>query len=128
MLPAVAIPRLHMKVRTIIKPNKVSEIRSIGSSTRTKGISETADIKSKRPWLNLQGPILLTTLIRRSETLMDHRCGSTVRSVAIRSDSSTLYWIAALRDRWSGSPEDWNSEQKLRIQMRKAQQPFTSGR
>jgi hypothetical protein len=30
----------------MIRPNKVSEIRSIGSSTRPKGISETADIKS----------------------------------------------------------------------------------
>jgi hypothetical protein len=44
----------------MIRPNKVSEIRSIGSSTRQNGISETADIKSNARWLNLQGSILLT--------------------------------------------------------------------
>ena len=44
-----------MKVRAMIRPNKVSEIRSIGSSTRPKGISETSDIESNARWLNLQG-------------------------------------------------------------------------
>jgi hypothetical protein len=43
-----------MKVRTMIRPNKVSEIRSIGSSTRSKGASETADIKSNARWFDLQ--------------------------------------------------------------------------
>ena len=47
-----------MKVRAMIRPNKVSEIRSIGSSTCTKGISEAADIKSNVHWLDLQEPIL----------------------------------------------------------------------
>src|SRR5215475_12689643 len=46
MLPAVAMPRLQMKVRAMIRPNNVSEIRSIGSSTRQERISETADIKA----------------------------------------------------------------------------------
>src|SRR6185436_21056693 len=55
MLPDVATPRLQMKVRAMIRPNKVSEIRSIGSSTRPMGISETADIESSARWLNLQG-------------------------------------------------------------------------
>src|SRR6516225_3576528 len=58
MLPAVATPRLQMKVRAMMRPNKVSEIRSIGSSTCTKGISEAADIKSNIHWLDLQEPIL----------------------------------------------------------------------
>src|SRR6185369_1179471 len=55
MLPDVATPRLQMKVRAMIRPNKVSEIRSIGSSTRPEGLSETSDIESNAPWLNLQG-------------------------------------------------------------------------
>ena len=50
---------------------------------------------------------------------MHHRCWSTVLRVATRSDLSTLYWIGAVRDRWSGPPEDWNFERKLRIRMRK---------
>src|SRR6516164_7965827 len=54
MLPVVATPRLQMKVRTMIRPNKASEIRSIGSSTRSKGASETADIKSNARWFDLQ--------------------------------------------------------------------------
>ena len=44
-----------MKVRAMIRPNKVSEIRSIGSSTRPEGLSETSDIESNARWLNLQG-------------------------------------------------------------------------
>jgi hypothetical protein len=51
-----------MKVRTIIRPNKVSEIRSIGSSTRAKGISETADIKLKRPLPQLSGAVWVRAL------------------------------------------------------------------
>src|SRR5215471_1052794 len=51
-----------MKVRAIIRPNKVSEIRSIGSSTRPEGISETADIKSNACWLDLEEPILRAIL------------------------------------------------------------------
>src|SRR5215468_7382075 len=55
MLPVVATPRLQMKVRAMIRPNKVSEIRSIGSSTRPKRVSETSDIESNARRLNLQG-------------------------------------------------------------------------
>ena len=44
-----------MKVRAMIRPNKVSEIRSIGSSTRPEGLSETSDIELNARWLNLQG-------------------------------------------------------------------------
>jgi len=44
-------------VRAMIRPNKVSEIRSIGSSTRPNVISETADIESNARWFNLQGSI-----------------------------------------------------------------------
>src|SRR4249919_661748 len=54
MLPDVATPRLQMKVSAMIRPNKVSEIRSIGSSN-PKGVSETSDIESSARWLNLQG-------------------------------------------------------------------------
>src|SRR3974390_3459 len=54
MLPVVATPRLQMKVRTMIRPNKASEIRSIGSSTRSKGASETVNIKSNARWFDLQ--------------------------------------------------------------------------
>src|SRR6476620_10953739 len=53
MLPDVATPRLQMKVRAMIRPNKVSEIRSIGSSTRPDGLSETSDIESNAPWLTI---------------------------------------------------------------------------
>jgi hypothetical protein len=42
-------------VRAMIRPNKVSEIRSIGSSTLRKGLSDTSDISIKRPWLDLRG-------------------------------------------------------------------------
>ena len=41
-----------MKVRAMIRPNKVSDIRSIGSSMR-KEVSETSDIESNAHWLNL---------------------------------------------------------------------------
>jgi hypothetical protein len=40
-----------VKVRAMIKPNKVSEIRSTGSSTRSKGIPETFDIEKSIRWL-----------------------------------------------------------------------------
>ena len=43
-----------MNVSAMIRPNKVSEIRSIGSSN-PKGVSETSDIESSARWLNLQG-------------------------------------------------------------------------
>ena len=35
-----------MNVRTMIRPNKVSEIRSIGSRTRQNELFETVDIRS----------------------------------------------------------------------------------
>ena len=43
-----------MKVRAMIRPNKVSEIRSIGSSTLPNRVSETSDISIKLR--NLRGP------------------------------------------------------------------------
>src|SRR5258707_13493257 len=43
-----------MKVRAMIRPNKVSEIRSIGSSTLSNRESETSDILIKLR--NLRGP------------------------------------------------------------------------
>jgi hypothetical protein len=44
-----------MKVRAMIRPNKVSDIRSIGSSMRDD-ISETSDMESNAHWLNLGAP------------------------------------------------------------------------
>jgi hypothetical protein len=41
-----------VKVRAIFKPNKTSETRSIGSTTRLKGIPETCDIESSVPVRN----------------------------------------------------------------------------
>src|ERR1700751_822325 len=87
MLPAVATPRLQMKVRTMIRPNKVSEIRSIGSSTRAKGISETADIKSKRPLAQSQRPIFPTALFNGVTALCAVGGGSTVCSVAAQLET-----------------------------------------
>ena len=46
MSPDVATLREQMKVSTMIRPNKVSEIRSIGSNMRSKEGSETSDIES----------------------------------------------------------------------------------
>ena len=37
-----------MKVSAMIRPSSVSEIRSIGSSTRFEGMAETSDIESSR--------------------------------------------------------------------------------
>jgi hypothetical protein len=39
---------VRVKVSAMISPNSVSEIRSIGSSTRFKGMAETSDIESSR--------------------------------------------------------------------------------
>jgi hypothetical protein len=67
----------------MIRPNKVSEIRSIGSSTCPRGLSETSDIESNARWLNLQGkftdyfggPSRLSTQSRRRAQF---ECRSTI--------------------------------------------------
>src|ERR1700745_2574104 len=87
MLPAVATPRLQVKVRTMTRPNKVSEIRSIGSSTRTKGIPETADIKSKRALAQTQRPIFPTTLFNGVTALCAVGAGGTVWRVETRLEA-----------------------------------------
>jgi hypothetical protein len=71
------------------RPNKVSEIRSIGSSTRTKGIPETADIKSKRALAQTQRPIFPTTLFNgvTVTALCAVGAGSTVCSVETRLET-----------------------------------------
>jgi hypothetical protein len=59
----------------MIRPNKVSEIRSIGSSTRPKGLSETSDIESNARWLNLQGKFAGYFSSDRQQETVKARCG-----------------------------------------------------
>src|SRR6478672_6459829 len=93
MLSAVATPRLLMKVRTMIRPNRVSEIRSIGSSTGPKGTSVTSDIESNAH--RIKRPLNQTPVAQSSEaSLLTISAGgadlSTQRRREVSQDDRTL--------------------------------------
>src|SRR5262249_22867359 len=88
MLPAVAMPRLQMKVRAMIRPNNVSEIRSIEPSTRKERISETADIKAA---LAQSWGSVLVAILADGRDLSAHIVGAKI-ACRRESHSSTLCW------------------------------------
>jgi hypothetical protein len=73
MLAPVATPREQMKVRAIIRPNMVSEIRCIGSSTRPEEVSEASGIVSNAQLAQFGGGDLLTIFSRKTSLLVQHR-------------------------------------------------------
>jgi hypothetical protein len=86
----------------MIRPNKVSEIRSIGSSTRLKGISETADIKSNARWFDLQESIL--RIIFATDQSFLHNVGVEY-SIACRSAiASSDFMLDAIGSQWDRAP------------------------
>ena len=93
-----------MKVRAMIRPNKVSEIRSIGSSTRPKGLSETSDIESNARWLNLQGKF--ADYFQPAEPTYLHRVGAE-HGIECRStiEPSDFMFAAMARNKSRAAPE-----------------------
>src|ERR1700751_4337626 len=90
MLAPVAIPSEQRKVRAMIRPNKVSEILSIGSSTLPKGVSDASDILENTHGLIL-GAALLTPLPgRRSKPPFTTLIPSMIPSIAARSNPWVL--------------------------------------
>src|SRR5215470_19225372 len=90
MLAPVAIPSEQRKVRAMIRPNKVSEILSIGSSTLPKGVSEASDILENTHGL-IFGAALLTTLLgRRSKPPLTTLIPNIIPSIAVRSNPWVL--------------------------------------
>ena len=105
MLPDVATPRLQIKVRAMIRPNKVSEIRSIGSSTRLKGISETADIKSNARWFDLQKSILRSIFATDQSFL--HNVGVEYNIACRGTIASSDFMLDAIGSQWDRPDLIW---------------------